>query len=98
MLLALWENAVDVTARIRRNGVVTIPVAVRQELNLAEGGMLLLRVEDGRLTVTPIPRDQEWFWTPQWQAKEREADEDLAAGRYTTYYSDEEFLASFDIE
>ncbi len=57
MLLAFWENVVDVTARIRRNGVVTIPVAVRQELNLSEGGMLLLRVEDGCLTVIPIPRD-----------------------------------------
>lgn len=23
-----------------------------------------------------------WFWTPEWQAGEREVDEDLAAGRY----------------
>ena len=25
--------------------------------------------------------DQSWFWTEEWQAGEREADEDLAAGR-----------------
>ena len=26
--------------------------------------------------------DQAWYWTDTWQAKEREADEDLRAGRY----------------
>ena len=28
-----------------------------------------------------IPKDQAWFWTPEWQAKEREADEDIRLGR-----------------
>ena len=28
-----------------------------------------------------IPKDQAWFWTPEWQAKEREADEDIRMGR-----------------
>jgi predicted transcriptional regulator len=36
--------------------------------------------------------DQAWFWTPRWQAMEREADADLAAGRVTHFESDEEFL------
>lgn len=35
---------------------------------------------------------QDWFWTPEWQAKEREADEDIAAGRYKTFATMEEFL------
>jgi len=46
-----------------------------------------------------VPPDQEWFWTPEWIAGEREADADIAAGRSKTFYSDEEFLAylaSFD--
>src|SRR5436305_7107172 len=37
---------------------------------------------------------QAWFWTPEWQAREREAEEDLAAGRFTRHESDEEFLAA----
>src|SRR2546425_391236 len=37
---------------------------------------------------------QAWFWTPEWQAREREADEDLAAGRFTRHESDEAFLAA----
>lgn len=37
--------------------------------------------------------DQEWFWTPEWIAGEREAEADLAAGRSKVFYSDEEFLS-----
>jgi hypothetical protein len=36
------------------------------------------------------------FWTREWQAKEREADDDLAAGRVSRYGSDEDFLAALD--
>jgi antitoxin PrlF len=43
-----------------------------------------------------VPPDQEWFWTPEWIAGEREADADLAAGRSKVFYSDEEFLAYLD--
>jgi len=39
---------------------------------------------------------QEWYWDPEWQAGEAEADADKAAGRFTRYESDAEFLASFD--
>jgi hypothetical protein len=37
--------------------------------------------------------DQAWFWTPEWQAGEREADAEIAAGRGQVFGSDEEFLA-----
>ncbi len=35
-----------------------------------------------------------WFWSEAWQVGERQADEDVAAGRLTHYNSDEDFLAS----
>jgi hypothetical protein len=53
--------------------------------------ILLEEITDGR-----IDPEQAWFWTREWQEKEREADEDLAAGRGTTYKSDDEFLAALD--
>ncbi len=34
---------------------------------------------------------QAWYWTPAWQAGEREADDDLAAGRYEDFTSEVEF-------
>lgn len=40
--------------------------------------------------------DQAWFWTKEWQAGEREADEDIRLGRYTEYATIEEFIASLD--
>ena len=41
-----------------------------------------------------IPPDQLGFWTREWIEGEIEASEDIAAGRGTRYYSDEEFLAA----
>jgi hypothetical protein len=53
--------------------------------------ILLEEITDGR-----IDPEQAWFWTREWQEKEREADEDLAAERGTRYESDEDLLAAFD--
>jgi AbrB family looped-hinge helix DNA binding protein len=80
---------------VRQKGVVTIPQTIRQQLDLEEGDEVIFSVEDGKIVLTPatvVPRDQMWFWTPDWQAREAEADADLAAGNSTTYDSDEEFL------
>lgn len=38
--------------------------------------------------------DQAWYWTPEWQAREREAEADLRAGRYEDFDSMDDFLAS----
>jgi hypothetical protein len=57
-----------------------------------DGAAILLReVTDGR-----IDPDQAWFWTRQWQEREREADKDLATGKVTRFESDEDFLATLD--
>ena len=58
--------------------------------NAVEGAGVLLR----GIIKGPIDPGQAWFWTPEWQAGEREADADIAAGRADRYYSDEEFLAA----
>jgi hypothetical protein len=57
-----------------------------------DGAAVLL----GEISAGRIDPEQAWFWTRDWQAKEREADEDLAAGRVTPYKSDEEFLSALD--
>jgi len=57
-----------------------------------DGAALLLgEIKHGR-----IDPEQAWFWTHEWQAKEHEADEDIAAGRGTTYESDEAFLGALE--
>ena len=87
------------TLAIRRKGIVTIPEAIREELDLHEGDHLVATVEDGRLILIPasvIPDDQAWFWTPEWQRKEHEAEADKAAGNLDRYGSDEELLTALD--
>jgi hypothetical protein len=59
-----------------------------------DGAAILLgEISDGR-----IDPEQAWFWTREWQAKEREADEDLSAGRQTTYGSDDELLGALEAD
>jgi bifunctional DNA-binding transcriptional regulator/antitoxin component of YhaV-PrlF toxin-antitoxin module len=73
---------------------------VRDKLDLAEGDQLIVTVEDDRIILTPtslIPDDQAWFWTPEWRAREAEADEVLARGeRGKVFASGDEFLAFLD--
>jgi hypothetical protein len=38
--------------------------------------------------------DQAWYWTPEWQVKEQQADQDIAEGRTQMFDSDEAFLAA----
>lgn len=37
--------------------------------------------------------DQAYYWTPEWQAGEREAEADLTAGRYRVFESMAEAIA-----
>lgn len=36
-------------------------------------------------TETVVPADQRWFWTEEWQAGEREASAEIAAGGLKVY-------------
>lgn len=82
-------------------GVVAIPAALRRRLHAdAPGAQIeIVEREDGvfelRPTV-PIPADQQWFWTERWQAMERAADADIAAGRVETFEGVEDLLADLD--
>jgi hypothetical protein len=52
-----------------------------------------------RRVLTPkrlVDKDQAYFWSPQWQEAEREADEDIKAGRVKTFSSVEELIEDLD--
>lgn len=44
----------------------------------------------------PIAADQAWFWTPEWQEGERDADAALAAGEGTAFESTEHFISHLE--
>ena len=86
-------------ATIRNKGQVTIPAHIRKAAHLEEGDPVEFELVAEGILLRPgkvIDATQAWFWTPEWQAGEREADADIAAGRVTTYLTAEEFLASLE--
>ena len=73
---------------------------IRRALQISEGDEVEFAVhDDGTITVrgyVSIPADQAWFFTPQWLAGEREADEDIAASRGTVHESADDMFAHLD--
>jgi antitoxin PrlF len=50
-------------------------------------------MQRGPLSAEPIEPDQAYFWTEAWQAGEREADEDMTAGRVYRFEKAEDLIA-----
>ena len=70
--------------QVRRKAQVTLPQSVRQALNIEEGDFLDVRVQDNEIVLRVkrlVDKEQAWFWTKRWQEGEREAQEDIRAGR-----------------
>ena len=82
---------------VQSRGTIALPPELRRRLHLDEPGaqVQIIEREDGGIElqpVLPVPADQRWFWSERWQAMEREADEDIAAGRVTTVDGVDEFF------
>ena len=84
----------------QRNGTVTIPVQARRALGLDQpGAQVEVVLRDGELVLVPylaVPAETAWFWTEGHQAAEREADADLAAGRFSDSDDAESLLADLE--
>ncbi len=88
---------------VQSRGTIVLPVELRRRLHLdrPDAQVQLIEREDGRVELVPvvaIPADQSWFWTDRWQAREREADADVAAGRVTTVNGADELLSLLDAD
>jgi len=73
-----------VLTKVTRQGQITLPAAIRRALQIEEGDYIEVSIVNDSMILTPkrlIDKSQAYFWTPEWQAAEDEADEDIAAGR-----------------
>jgi AbrB family looped-hinge helix DNA binding protein len=85
--------------QIRRNFQITLPAYIRKTLHLEIGDVLDTTVKDGRIIISPkktIDADQAWFWTKKWQDEEKEADNDIKAGRVKKYKNVEALIKELD--
>jgi AbrB family looped-hinge helix DNA binding protein len=84
---------------LRPRGQLTIPAEIRKAVNLEEGDPVEIEIVPDGILLKPrkvIDATQAWFWTPAWQAGEREASQELERAEGKTFDSAEAFLASLD--
>jgi len=84
-----------VYSKVTRHGQVTLPASVRKELGIEEGDIVEVTMEDDRAVLLPkklIDKSQAYFWTKEWQEAEKEASEDIKAGRVKTFDTAKELI------
>jgi AbrB family looped-hinge helix DNA binding protein len=85
--------------KVTRCGQVTIPASLRQVIGIEVGDYVQLRVEGDYIVLTPkklIDKSQAYFWTKEWQAAEREAEEDIRNGRVAEFDTLEDLFKDLD--
>lgn len=92
-----FHGFISVTGR----GNIAIPAQLRRQYHLDEPGAQLELTErqDGVWEVRPhvaVPANEAWFWTPEWQAGEREVDELIARGETQTFEGPDEFITHLE--
>ncbi len=69
--------------KLRERSQITLPSEVLKKMKLSPGDQLEITVEDDKIVVRPvlvIDRSQSWFWSKEWQEKEKDADKDMEEG------------------
>lgn len=81
---------------LRDRGQLTLPSEVRAALHIDAGDDVeFVVMTSGEVVLRGlkmIPADQAWFWTDSWQRGERQASDEIAAGRVETFKDEESFL------
>ncbi len=73
---------------IRRNGQLTIPAKIRRALHLEDGDFVEVSQKANKIIITPkklVDADTAWFYTEEWQERERRADEAIKAGKIKSF-------------
>ena len=82
---------------LRAKGQLTLPEDIRKAARLEEGDLFEAELTPEGILLRPrrlIDATQAWFWSPEWQTGEREADADRAAGRIETFSDGDAFLGA----
>jgi len=82
--------------KVARRGQVTLPASLRKAAHIDEGDYIQFFIEGATISLVVkklIDKSQAYFWTREWQEGEREADEDIRAGRLKTFDSVDELIA-----
>jgi len=82
--------------KVQSKRQITLPAEAASKFDLSKGDVLEARILEDRIELIPmvtVPRQQAWFWTPEWQAKEKEAEAARAAGDYADFDNVDDLIA-----
>jgi dihydroxyacid dehydratase/phosphogluconate dehydratase len=82
-----------------RDNLRGAPEAGNVVIGVEEGDIIEINVEEARAVLMPkklIDKSQAYFWTRRWQKAEKEAAEDIKAGRVKTFESVDELIKDLD--
>ncbi|MBP6291060.1 MAG: AbrB/MazE/SpoVT family DNA-binding domain-containing protein [Spirochaetes bacterium] len=80
---------------VQRRNLITLPSEIRKKLNISEGDVLDVRLDDNKIIIEPyklVPSSQAYFWSDKVQKDMLEAKEDVNAGRVREFSNIDEFL------
>ena len=89
----------ETLVKVTRNGQITIPAEVRKELGIEEGDYMEVTLKEGVIMISPaqvVDKSQAYFWSKSWQREEREADEDIEAGRVRVFDDVDSLISDLD--
>lgn len=85
------------TIKVRKKYQITLPTVIREAAGVYEGDFLTAEVQKDRtILLRPsrlVDADEAFYYSTEWQAAEREADEDIRLGRLSEPMSAEETIA-----
>ncbi|MDI6711397.1 MAG: AbrB/MazE/SpoVT family DNA-binding domain-containing protein [Bacillota bacterium] len=84
--------------QVQKRGVISLGL-VKDHLRIAEGDILRVEIEDGRIILSPmvlVPAEQAYFWSEEWQAAEKEAEYDIRNGRTRSFENVDDLLEDLD--
>lgn len=80
---------------VQRRNLITLPSEIRKKLNISEGDVLDVRLDDNKIIIEPyklVPSSQAYFWSNKVQKDMLEAKEDVNTGRVREFSNIDEFL------
>ena len=85
----------------KQKSQVTIPKEIVKKLHLQTGDKLDITESGGRVFLTPvavIPKDQTWYYSPEWQAKEKAVDRQIKTRKIHSAGSAEELFTGLGLD
>lgn len=86
-------------SKVTRHGQITLPAPIRKSLGIEEGDLIEIEVIDEKAVLIPkrlVDKSQAYFWSKKWQEGEKEADEDIKAGRVKVFDSAKELVKDME--